>query len=69
MKKEDILRLPPHIREMVVIGEMRPGEKQHVDMEMKRAEEVREKRGKMAGDAIFIQLLRDTTRLKIPYIT
>ena len=65
MKKEDVLKLHPHIRSRIYIGDISPLEKEHFKTQMEKITSIKYKNKK---DCLLMQLTRDTTQIKAPHI-
>lgn len=64
IRKTDVLNLPPFTREEVVVSVATKSFAKHVNEEIKRADELRDEKGKQYGDAVICELLRATMRYK-----
>jgi SWI/SNF-related matrix-associated actin-dependent regulator 1 of chromatin subfamily A len=69
MSKEAVLsHLPSHTRETIVLGTLSKRQQKHYEDEKNRASTLRDTKGSIYGDAVLMELVRNTTRMKLPMI-
>ena len=66
--KTEVLDLPELIVEQVVIGELNTKQRKDFQEKLGSVAQVKEKSGLNAGNAIISELVRETMRLKTPYV-
>ncbi len=65
LKTKDVLQLPPYTEEQIMVATASEHRKKYFTTQLAKVETIRETRGSLFADALFMQLVRDTMRLKI----
>lgn len=63
---EDIIEMPPLIKETIVIGELPKNLDKKFKTKISKMEAIKETKGKQAADVLFMELVRETSVLKQP---
>jgi SWI/SNF-related matrix-associated actin-dependent regulator 1 of chromatin subfamily A len=63
-----LLSLPPILTETVTIGETSKRQTTHFDAKMRQVEKLRKERGTLAANSLLSELVRETSRVKLPHV-
>jgi SWI/SNF-related matrix-associated actin-dependent regulator 1 of chromatin subfamily A len=67
MKKEDVIDLPPLLKERIIVGSLCNKQRKEFTSTLAKVKEMRDK-STLAANAMLMELVRDTMRLKTPFV-